>query len=1027
MSEIEKLFEDLQKTPNSQEQTFQKLSNLVKSGKLISEIQKILNSSLKNHESLKPFILIFLNDFVSSKNKNIKKNSDLLIYLNSIIEIILQKNLNFSLKSILGKSVTILANQLDKGNLDFIFSNFLNDFLNLKFSGDSLEGAIIVLTHFFKSFNIIGGDLNLKIIENIFSDNNFESFLGFLKKIFLENFYFDFEKYFFEDFIPVLIEYLHKVKFLGLVIGKSKFFFVLLEIMNDIPRENLIFKYYSLKLVLKIAKYLTNSKNCKKKHLFFEKFTNFLKTQITTYFKNEKNFSKAHKKKITKSLLLITQNENSKPFIRKNLEKILTKIIFPELITTKTEKNEALENPSEFIYYKFDCIDKRKSKTQKTYSFEILDNICDQNPGLFPFLIKSFIYLSNSLINNKKVNFEEFSFSGLDLKIFDFFGNKENFIESTFLVLSLLVYKIEDREDLVFFINGFICENFESFFCDFENRFFVLSSFFLFFAFSSDLILENSPIFEKILDFGFLFLENSENENVINLQIIFSFEKIVNEDRIFYYVKNKIEKINFLLLKKLEIFNFQEYFKFFKKIINCQEGNFNLDIVIAFIDKIILEIEQNNEFSICNLFQILSMYINRVDFKNLENDKIVLFDGKMKIIIEYLKKNKYLSISKEILIIFEKLVKKKICFNFSFLEFFLENISEIFKNIEDCKYLFFLILENFFKNHFEMVQKKRNFLNLLINTIFEEIDRNENMDKKNLIINFLIFNLLQEFKILENDQKTKILHFLLITLGKKNIDNDKEMLLGLNFVNICGIENLEFLIDFFQMRKIDTFDFLINSARFLLEVEECSNLIFSNLSKIFINYLNFLYKNNSEKFSNFFKLTILLLSLNEKKQFLKFAEKKTELKFFLKEEISAINKNELIKNIFNFEKNEEQNFSEISSLNSSEDGEDENIDDLEDQDLQKNITKIIFGNFSQKNINEILQKMITKFQKEFIDEYKIFFDLLNELKKNKNFEGFLQNLDFFYKEVILEISCLYYFFSEREKKWTIRKFFRIIK
>ena len=720
MSEIEKIFEDLQKNPNTQEQTFKKLSHLIKNGSLINEIQQILGSTLVNHISIKPFILIFLNDFVLLKNKNLSKNSDLLIYLNSIIEIILEENLDFSLKKILGKSITILSNQIDKGNLDFIFSNFLNDFLNLKFLGKKLEGAVIILNHFFKSFNIIGGNLNLKIIENIFSDSkNFENFLLFLKNIFFENSLPNFEKYFFEDFLSILISYLNKIDFLKFVIDKSKFFYLLLEIINEIPRENNIFKLYSLKIVLKIAKFLINSKNCSSKHIFYTKFSKYLENQISEFFENLEKYPKNYKIKITKSILYITKNPNSKSFIKKNLEKILKKIIFPELITKKNEKIDSYENPSEFIYYKFDCIDTRKSKTEKTYIFEILDNLVDEISGLYEFLIKSFLYLSDSLINSKKINFDEFFFLDFNLKIFDFFENQENFVEACFLILACLCYKIDENSFLVEIIDDFILRNLLKFFeNDYENKFFVISSFFLFFTFSSDLILQenkNNIFYEKILDYGFLYLENSKNENIINLQIIFSFEKIINEEKIFLYIKKNIEKINYMLLQKLEIFNFQEYFKFFKKIINCSDSeNLNLNLIILFLEKIIFEIEKNNnEFSIYNLFQILSMYINRLNFENSQNNEFFIFDQKMKIIINYLKKNQFLSVSKEILIIFEKLVKKKIFGNFSFLEYFLDNICEIFKNIEDCKYLFYLILENFSKIHFEILQKKKKFFKFI--------------------------------------------------------------------------------------------------------------------------------------------------------------------------------------------------------------------------------------------------------------------------------------------------------------------------
>ena len=189
MNEIEKVFLELQKNPTNQINLYQNLSNLVESGILITEIEKILKSDLNKHQSLKPFILIFLNDFVSSKNKNIIKNEDLLLYLNSIISIILRGNLNFNLKTILAKSITILANQIEFGNIDFIFSQFLNDFMNVNFELNEIEGYLIVITHFFKSYKIIENkSLYLKILENVFSSvEHFGKFFELLQKIFSEN------------------------------------------------------------------------------------------------------------------------------------------------------------------------------------------------------------------------------------------------------------------------------------------------------------------------------------------------------------------------------------------------------------------------------------------------------------------------------------------------------------------------------------------------------------------------------------------------------------------------------------------------------------------------------------------------------------------------------------------------------------------------------------------------------------------------------------------------------------------------
>lgn len=74
------------------------------------------------------------------------------------------------------------------------------------------------------------------------------------------------------------------------------------------------------------------------------------------------------------------------PYFQESKGLLITDIIYPFLITTKSEYQLMKEHPEEFVNIAIDVVDKQESDLPKTAATTLLESLCDHIDGSTSYL-----------------------------------------------------------------------------------------------------------------------------------------------------------------------------------------------------------------------------------------------------------------------------------------------------------------------------------------------------------------------------------------------------------------------------------------------------------------------------------------------------------------------------------------------------------------------------------------------------------------------------------------------------------------
>ncbi|EAR89296.3 hypothetical protein TTHERM_00371110 (macronuclear) [Tetrahymena thermophila SB210] len=380
-------------------------------------------------------------------------------------------------------------------------------------------------------------------------------------------------------------------------------------------------------------------------------FTNQSKYRSDMNFFNTIENSNFINKLLTNSLKILAESGQNMEFYKlfqANLQNILVDILFPLASSSQSEIEMMKDSPEDFISIQEDCCHKQESDSFKAATFKVFETIVDFIDGGLMSVGSYAVYIAQYALNCQSPDEIDKRFPQLiPFKQSIFLNNlpKEILLETAFLILSDIQYKIEEREDLLDLLQTMIRDNLYSITNQnisdiFKCRFCCFMSLYY------DKLFWNSqdiPAFEQCVNTIFTYLQyTKEEQRVVQLSAIEALDTIYFDDeysqRLIQTLFNAINS----LIKNLVHIDYPRYFDLIYSVTTkfssyIKENHEALSSILDALNKKIFQeydkvISGGQKSTIC-LNKIMSIIKGICENKNYMPQFIVMIEGKLNEII----------------------------------------------------------------------------------------------------------------------------------------------------------------------------------------------------------------------------------------------------------------------------------------------------------------------------------------------------------------------------------------------------------
>ncbi|KAL4446620.1 hypothetical protein ABPG74_005558 [Tetrahymena malaccensis] len=376
-------------------------------------------------------------------------------------------------------------------------------------------------------------------------------------------------------------------------------------------------------------------------------FTNQSKYRSDMNFFNTIENSNFINKLLTNSLKILAESGQNMEFYKlfqTNLQNILVDILFPLASSSQSEIEMMRDSPEDFISIQEDCCHKQESDSYKAATFKVIETIVDFIDGGLMSVGSYAVYIAQYALNCQSPDEIDKRFPQIipfKQSIFLNSLSKEILLETAFLILSDIQYKIEEREDLLDLLQTMIRDNLYSITNQnisdvFKCRFCCFMSLYYDKLFWN---LQDIPAFEQCVNTIFSYLEfTKEEQRVVQLSAIEALDTIYFDEeysqRLIQTLFNAISS----LIKNLHHIDYPRYFDLIYSVTikfssYIKENHEALSSILDALNKKIFQeydkVTSGGQKSTICLNKIMSIIKGICENKNYMPQFIVMIEGKL--------------------------------------------------------------------------------------------------------------------------------------------------------------------------------------------------------------------------------------------------------------------------------------------------------------------------------------------------------------------------------------------------------------
>lgn len=672
---------------------------------------------------------------------------------------------------------------------------------------------------------------------------------------------------------------------------------------------------------------------------------------------------------VFRMLTLVVSTVAGKAILKPRLPSLVKELILPCLAESEIERDNETDNPTEFVNYRFDCVDLRESKTVKTNAFLFLDAICENFTEFSLFLMKANIYIALLCLQESV----EVSQSLSSLTYEDTYGNfflsgNDRFqtFDLSLMVITSLSYLSNENpkiialiDHLILSIMGFVeTHNNNQQHAQTIRK--VMSGVFLLFTFLSDVVLEGRPeTFDGLLDYAFNYLNSRSEQDVLNVQIILTLHKVIDEDRIIEYMTNRGANALSVIVAKVTQFNMPELYEIVQSLID------NLELAAS--EQLLLQIMK----SISYCLRVPEAYIQKLlDLCCL----LIVKSGKMSTQV-----SESLSLFMQDLILSNFISKKAIHTKevFKLLCAYFENGN----SVQTVALSYFRQMKDFLKS-LNTAPLEQARITLFLLRKFPSMFLSEKMyitqiaqilivnlysaDPNERLGSLMILSHLYAERMLDSKDSNDHITLLLTDLFPSLVV-DTETLMRLDCINQLAIADVELFLAKLTVLRMSLLEYVKRATFVYLSSHACSKYHIGHFAYLLINILNS-GSLDTDTTRMYTSLVVLLLNYNFKRQHEMYIEEKSDIEFKIR---SLVNLSGIHVPVV-----EDGNYLDGGLHHAAAGGE----DDAEDQDEEEGDEKSFGtgGDFKQE-ILRVYEEGYNKNERLFISEYNLFTSFFRNL------------------------------------------------
>ncbi|CAD8209120.1 unnamed protein product [Paramecium octaurelia] len=299
------------------------------------------------------------------------------------------------------------------------------------------------------------------------------------------------------------------------------------------------------------------------------------------------------------------------PYFQESKGLLITDIIYPFLITTKSEYQIMKEQPEEFVNIAIDVVDKQESDLPKTAATTLLESLCDHIDGSTSYLAQmaivvissAILELSQSQLTKQQqqiilTDIQQIS----DKKLFQEFTPVDR-IESSLMILTIISYLVQKRQDIIQLMEQLLSSNLVFFTNTTEQI--IKVRFALFFGYYCDNLFKVGSQFSIMLNYIQLLISYAKpQEPVVLYQSIDALKDIFEDDELKDKTGNLVVNVFPSLINGLTFSTYERHFemignllKKFPSIFFANES-YIINLVQILVQRIIQEetlVKNNND------------------------------------------------------------------------------------------------------------------------------------------------------------------------------------------------------------------------------------------------------------------------------------------------------------------------------------------------------------------------------------------------------------------------------------------------
>ena len=630
-------------------------------------------------------------------------------------------------------------------------------------------------------------------------------------------------------------------------------------------------------------------------HSFTERYSESLNTVVLTMLQKSQEIEIQDKDNfkniILRMLTLIIATNNGRALLKPKLHLLVRELILPCLAETDIEKDNATDNPVEYVNYRFDCVDLRESRTAKTNAFMFLDALCENFAEFSLFVIKSQIYIASLCLHEspeihqslKNLNYEDISG-----EFFAVYNDRYAALDAALMIITSLVYLTNENPRIINMLDHLLASILSHIETKDQDTLAkpaikkLMSSVFLLFTFSSDFIFESQPdLFNKLLDYGFSYLSSYNNQDILSIQIIMTIHKIIEEERVLQYITNNSMSTLSVMINKATQFNLPEIYEIIESLIANLEPESNEELLKQIMNSISYNLRVPDAH-INKLLDLCGLLIVNISSMSLSLDQTASLFIQELLFSDFT--NKAVTHTKEV---------------FRLIDLYFKHG----KNVQTVRIAYFRRLKEFMKVlNTAPIEQTRIFIHLLqnCNSLFLEDDKYMTQLAQNLIVNIytldpnevscslLILTNIYMLKLLDiknfNDHLTLLLTDLFPSLAV-----DITSVIRLDCVNIIGLLHPELFITIVNRLNLSLSEYIKRATFIYINNQSCSKYQVGHFISLLISIIRSGVLDQLT-LEMYISLAILLLNFNFKRQYEHYTEDKNELVFRI-QELLGLSKN----------------------------------------------------------------------------------------------------------------------------------------